>query len=127
MFYLYAAQAFLSLLFREPQRAVETSAAANALKMSAQNLPDLSAHHLFIYSLALLSAGLDAGDLAARLEKVEENLRLMRLWAGLVPENFLHQLELVEAEQARCLGQDAAGCRGLRAGDPGCQAEWVYP
>ena len=29
----------------------------------------------------------------------------MRLWASLVPVNFLHQLELVEAEQARCLGR----------------------
>jgi hypothetical protein len=40
----------------------------------------------------------------------------MRLWAGLVPENFLHQLELMEAEQARCLGRfDEAAERYERA------------
>ncbi len=112
IFYLYTAQAFLSLLFRDPQRAVENSAAAEPLKMAARNYL-IYPLHLFIYSLALLSPGLDASDLARRLEKVEENLRLMRLWAGLVPENFLHQVELVEAEQSSLPGAGAAGSRGL--------------
>ncbi len=57
--------------------------------------------HVFIYSLALLSPGQKESDQSARLEKAEENLQLLRLWADLVPENFLHQLELVEAELAR--------------------------
>ena len=105
MFYLYAAQAFLNLFFRDPQKAVESSIAAEAIKASAQNYLIYTVH-LFIYSLALLSTDMDAGGLAARLEKVEANLQLMRLWANLVPENYLHQLELVEAEQARCLGRE---------------------
>jgi hypothetical protein len=111
IFYLYTARAFLSLLFGQPQQAVEWSAAAEAIKMSAQNYL-IYTLHLFIYSLALLSSKLDAGGLAERLEKVEENLRLMRLWAGLVPENFLHQLELVQAEKARCLGHDEEAAEG---------------
>ncbi|RPI30261.1 MAG: PAS domain S-box protein, partial [Chloroflexota bacterium] len=111
MFYLYTARAFLSLLFRNPQQALESSSAAEALKKSAQNYL-IYTLHLYIYSLALLSTGLDEGDLAARLEKVEENLRLMRLWAARVPENFLHQVELVGAEQARCLGHDDQAAEG---------------
>ena len=31
---------------------------------------------------------------------------MMRLWTDLLPENFQHQVELVEAELARCMGQD---------------------
>jgi PAS domain S-box-containing protein len=67
--------------------------------------------HVFIYSLALLSTG-QKGKRSTRLEKVQENLQLLRLWAGLVPENFLHQLELVEAELARNLGHDEEAARG---------------
>jgi PAS domain S-box-containing protein len=104
MFYLYTARAFLTFLFRDPQQALAASIAAEPLKSSAQNYL-IYPIHLYLYSLALMSASLDAGSLAERLEKVEENLRLIRLWAGRVPENFLHQLELVEAEQARCLGR----------------------
>ncbi len=39
---------------------------------------------------------------------------LMRAWAGLVPQNFLHQLELVEAEQARCLGRDEQAAKSYK-------------
>ena len=103
MFYLYTARAFLNFLFRQPGTALEASAAADGCKESAKNYLIFSLH-LFIYSLGLLSAGQDVSDLPGRLEKVEENLVLMRLWSSLVPVNFQHQLELVEAEQARCLG-----------------------
>ncbi len=112
LFNLYAAQAFFSLLFREPQQALATSASAHAIKMGVRTQLILP-HHLFIYSLALLSAGLDDSDLPVRLEQVEENLRLMRRWAGLVPENFLHQVELVEAELAALPGSEGAGSRSL--------------
>ena len=106
MFNLYTAQAFLSLLFREPQRALETSASAHAIKMSARTQSDLSSPSFYLFPGAVICRSWMPAIWRARLEKVEENLRLMRLWAGLVPENFLHQLELVEAELARCLGQE---------------------
>jgi PAS domain S-box-containing protein len=104
MFYLYTARAFLSFLFRQTTMAVGASVTAEACKESAKNYL-IYPVHLFIYSLGLLSAELDASELPARLEKVADNLELMRLWASLVPLNFQHQLELVEAEQARCLGR----------------------
>ncbi len=103
MFYLYTARAFLNFLFRQPRTALEACTAADVCKDSAKNYL-IYTLHLFIYSLGLLSAGQDVGDLPGRLEKVEQNLVLMRLWTSLVPVNFQHQLELVEAEQARCLG-----------------------
>jgi PAS domain S-box-containing protein len=104
-FNLFTAQAYFSLYMRDQQRALETSAAASAHKIVA-NTHLILAEHIFIYSLALLATGIDNHDLPERVAKVEENLRLMRIWAGLVPQNFLHQLDLVEAELARCLGRD---------------------
>jgi predicted ATPase len=76
MFYLYTAQAFLSFLFRDPQRAVEASAVAEPLKSSAQNYL-VYPLHLFIYSLALYPPGVGTW-LSGR--EGRENLRLMRLW-----------------------------------------------
>ena len=101
-FNLYTAQAFLGLVFREPETALRNAALADATRAFAMTHL-ISAQHLFIYSLALLSPKLDTADQAARLRQVERNLRLMRLWASLVPENYLHQVELVEAELARSL------------------------
>ncbi|HJS20155.1 MAG TPA: AAA family ATPase [Anaerolineales bacterium] len=106
----YAAQAYLSLFYRDAQRALANAAAADEFSISA-NTQLLTAHHVFIHSLALLSIGLDSTDLTDRLKRVEENLRLMRLWAGLVPENYLHQIELVEAELARALGRNDEAAR----------------
>ena len=100
MFYLYTAQAFLNLLFRQPGMALEYSTAAEVYQASAKNYL-IYTLHLYIYSLALLSTELDESDLPNRLEKVDEHLKLLRMWTSLVPVNFLHQLELVEAEQAR--------------------------
>ena len=111
LFSLYAARAYLNLLFRDPHRALKTSLLADELR-GAIGTYLIFSHHILIYSLALLSAGLDESDRAARLTKVEENLHMMRLWAAVVPENFLHQLELVEAELARCLGHDEAAAKG---------------
>ena len=105
LFHLYVAQAFLHLLFREPRRALEAFSAANAI-MESGRTQLITPHFCFYYSLALLSPELDSRTLPQRLEKVEENLNLMRLWTNLVPENFQHQVELVEAELARCMGQD---------------------
>ncbi len=110
-FNLYTAEAFISLLLRQRQRALETSSKAHAIRMGA-NTHLILAEHIFIHSLALLSQGLEEIDLPERLAAVEENLRLMRKWAGSVPQNFLHKLDLVEAEKARCLGQDEQAAKG---------------
>jgi len=105
IFNLYHADAFFNLLIRHRQQALNSANAADRFR-SRTNTHLSVAHYVYIHSLALLSSGLDESDLPARLAKAEENLKLMRIWAGLVPQNFLHQLELVEAEQARCLGRD---------------------
>ncbi|HTP01053.1 MAG TPA: GAF domain-containing protein [Anaerolineales bacterium] len=109
VFNIFVAQSYLSLLFHDHQRALDAATTANAQFSNAWAQLILP-YHYFVYSLALLAGELDPSDLSARLERVEENLRLMRQWAALVPQNFLHQLELVQAEQARCLGleQEAA-------------------
>ena len=104
-FNLYAAEAYLSLFLREKGRALEASATAQTVRVGA-NTHLILAQHVFVHSLALLSSGLDDNDLPARLATLEENLHLLRVWARLVPQNFLHQLQLVEAEQARCLRRD---------------------
>ena len=110
LFYMYVGQAFLSFLFRKSKRALMASAKADPFKLSARNYM-IYAFHVYIYSLALLSPG-QTGTLTERQKKVEENLQLLRLWAGLVPENFLSQLALVEAELARNLGRDEEAARG---------------
>jgi PAS domain S-box-containing protein len=112
-FNLYTAEAFLSLFMRNQARALETSAAAHLYKVGA-NTHLILAKHVFIYSLALLSQGLDERDISDRLAQVEENLHLLRVWAGLVPQNFIHQLELVEAELARCLGRDEQAAKSYQ-------------
>ena len=105
LFNLYVAQSFLSLLFRQPQRALEASKKASTYIVNGLSQL-IFTQHVFVYSLVLLSLRLENTGLSNRLKKVEDNLRLMRLWASLVPENFLHQLELVEAELARSLGRE---------------------
>jgi PAS domain S-box-containing protein len=109
-FNLFTAEAFYSLFMRNQQQALEAAISANLYKVGA-NTHLILAEYVFIHSLALLSPTLNESDLPERLVQVEENLRLMRVWAGLVPQNFLHQLDLVEAEQARCLGRDEQAAR----------------
>jgi PAS domain S-box-containing protein len=104
-FNLFTAESYFSFFMRDLPRALETSVSAAASRVEA-NTHLVIAEHVFIHSLALLSPGDDDQDLAARLAKVEENLHQMRVWARLAPQNFLHQLDLVEAERARCQGQE---------------------
>jgi PAS domain S-box-containing protein len=104
-FNLFTAEAFFFLFMRNLPQALETSLAAEANKVGA-NTHLIFAEHIFIHSLALLSQNPGEGDLSGRLAKVEENLRLMRVWAVLAPQSFIQQLDLVEAELARCLGRD---------------------
>ncbi len=90
----------LATLFDQPQEAYRQVSDLLGTRMS------LSPHYLytkisFYGALACIAGRADGAEDAERRERLAGFERELRLWAGLAPVNYLHQLDLVLAERAR--------------------------
>ena len=87
--------------------AVASGGQAEAYIQAARGLL-YQADHSFYYALALLAhlATADPDGRAESLRLVEPLLVQLRQWSAQAPMNFAHKLALVEAEQARVLGEN---------------------
>jgi PAS domain S-box-containing protein len=64
--------------------------------------------HPFYQSLAILQLPDRQGQPAKLVEKIEQNLQKLQLWAQHAPMNHQHKVDLILAEQARVAGDIAA-------------------
>jgi PAS domain S-box-containing protein len=76
-------------------------------------LPNFRSHYLvyllpFYQSLAILQLSDGQGQPAKLVEKLEQNLQKLQLWAQHAPTNHQHKVDLILAEKARVAG-DVAG------------------
>jgi len=76
-------------------------------------LPDLRSQYLvallpFYQSLAMLQLPGGQGQPSELVEKLEQNLEKLQLWAQHAPMNHQHKVDLILAEQARLAGDVAA-------------------
>ncbi|MCP4701899.1 MAG: AAA family ATPase [Gammaproteobacteria bacterium] len=107
IFSIYINKLMLCYLFHEYQYAVEH--AENAEKY-LDGVPGAAAVPMFYFydSLARLANFHNAAKGVQKqiLGKVAANRKKMQKWAQYAPMNYAHKLHLIEAEQARVLGED---------------------
>ena len=104
---LHLCQLILCYLFQQwPEAYKQTVAAAEYYDTTSTTIDDVLFH--FYDSLARLAVYPDVSlsEQQQILNKVADNQQRMRFWAEHAPMNFRHKYLLVEAEQARVLGQD---------------------
>ncbi|MCB0166358.1 MAG: AAA family ATPase [Anaerolineae bacterium] len=108
IFYMYFYQAKLNYLFGAYPQALENVALA---EVYADNAIGAFAVLLLNYydSLASLAVFADSPQSKQKdlLKKVKANQKKMKQWADHAPMNHRHKYYLVEAEQARVLGQES--------------------
>ena len=111
MLWTHILKAYTHVIFHDHQSALNHSRQA-AEMMQALFATYYVAKANFVHSLALIGMiEQTAEGEREELEKVlEANITQLKAWAESCPENYLHMLHLVEAEQARATGdKQAAG------------------
>ncbi|MER3432857.1 MAG: serine/threonine protein kinase [Leptolyngbya sp. ERB_1_1] len=95
--YFYLNKLILCYLFNSPAQALENATQAEAYLDGVKAF--LSVPVFYFYD-ALAQMATPEPD----IEKVRSNQEKLRVWADYAPMNFQHKLDLIEAEQARILG-----------------------
>jgi predicted ATPase/signal transduction histidine kinase len=106
IYQVYLNKLILSYLFGDFQQAVDYADLAELFINGVSGLYFVPVFY-FYDSLARLAVYATASDQQAVLAKVQQNQRKLRQWAEAMPDNFLHKVHLVEAEQCRVLNQFA--------------------
>jgi predicted ATPase/serine phosphatase RsbU (regulator of sigma subunit)/tRNA A-37 threonylcarbamoyl transferase component Bud32 len=103
--YVYLNKCILHYLFQEYVPAVENASKAEQYLDGVTGTLEVAIFHFYdsLARLALYSSLPQQQQ--AVLTKVSANQQKMKLWAEHAPMNFQHKYDLVEAEQARVLGQ----------------------
>ncbi|BAZ44716.1 multi-sensor signal transduction multi-kinase [Chondrocystis sp. NIES-4102] len=107
LFTYYLAKLILAYNFQDYQGAIALATKASNYQHAPYGVMMFTTY-IFYQSLAILSTY----DLAAIetqeeiFSKIKQNLAKMKYWAECAPSNFLHQYQLVLAEQARVLGNN---------------------
>ncbi|MGD2180046.1 trifunctional serine/threonine-protein kinase/ATP-binding protein/sensor histidine kinase [Lusitaniella coriacea] len=106
IFATYFAQSLLSYLFKNNELALKKAILAEQHEQGAMGTAYIPVFKFF-YSLALLALYPTAskGEQKKYLKKVTANQKKMKHWAYHCPANYQHKYELIEAEEARVLGQ----------------------
>jgi len=109
LLFLYANRLILGYLLGEMSQVLENASQAKACMEVLVGMPIVSAIY-FYESLACLELATKApaAEQARLLEQVEANQKTMTNWATHAPMNFLHKVQLVEAERHRVFGNDRA-------------------
>ena len=109
LLFLYANRLILGYLLGEMSQVLENARQAKARMEGLVGIPTVSVIY-FYESLACLELATTApaAERATLLEQVEANQKTMTNWATHAPMNFLHKVQLVEAERHRVLGSDRA-------------------
>ncbi len=106
VYHYHLLKMMLSYLFKDYLNAVENAILIiPETKENGNNLFSIPA--IFYSSLALLAGVRESGLVETEhyLGNVEQNLLQMEYWAKFSPLNYQHQCDLIQAEQARNLGQ----------------------
>jgi predicted ATPase/signal transduction histidine kinase len=106
LYQVYLNKLILSYLFDDAQQAVHYADLAESFINGVSGLYFVPVFY-FYDSLARLAVYNTAADPHSILEKVQQNQKRLRRWANAMPNNFLHKVHLVEAEQYRVLSQFA--------------------
>ena len=106
IFFVHSYQLSLCYLFYEYSQAVENSILAAEYVSYLASTPPVPVYY-FYSSLARLATYLESNTPVQEriLEEVAVNQEKMQQWAHYAPMNHLHKYHLVEAEEARVLGQ----------------------
>jgi PAS domain S-box-containing protein len=106
LFCLFSSRTMLQYLFGDYGQAVASASQAERYLSSILGLY-YRVNHYFYYALALLAqhATTDKAGRQTCLTRATPLLIPLHQWALLEPVNFAHKLALVEAEQARALGE----------------------
>ena len=109
LLFLYANRLILDYLLGEMPQVLENARQAKACMEGMGGIAIVSTIY-FYESLACLDLATKApgAERATLLEQVEANQKTMTNWATHAPMNFLHKVQLVEAERHRVLGSDRA-------------------
>ncbi|UBF28833.1 AAA family ATPase [Kovacikia minuta CCNUW1] len=104
--YFYLNKLILCYLFGESEQAAKTATLAEPYLGAATAIISVAIFH-FYDSLIILSGLTNVSNTAKEswLNRVNANQEKMQKWAHHAPMNFLHRFQLVEAENARVLGQ----------------------
>ncbi|NJO16404.1 MAG: AAA family ATPase [Thioploca sp.] len=105
LFAAYFAKAFLCYLFKDFRQALTHAKLAERYIIENNTFLYYTGHN-FYYSLILLANCTEAhaNKRTTYLEQVHKNQVNMRNWARHSPSNYQHKYDLVNAEQARVLG-----------------------
>lgn len=107
--YFYCHKLMLCYLWGEIQAAWERAAEARNYLRAAGGFVSEPAFYFYDSLVALAAAGSFSVKTSELLERVAQNQTLLqRDWAPFAPANYQHQVDLVEAEKCRVLGQNAA-------------------
>ncbi|MBC7499832.1 MAG: diguanylate cyclase [Herminiimonas sp.] len=109
---LFGTKLFLSYLFRDYRQALLNSVLAERYIDPISGFFGIGVFCFYdsLIRLALLREA-PSVDRRSMLCKIAKNQKKLRHWAQHAPENFLHKCHLIEAEQARRLGQIAKANR----------------
>ncbi|MDZ8032937.1 AAA family ATPase [Nostoc sp. DedSLP04] len=105
---IYVSKLILGYLFKNYDRAAENALLAEKYEQGGQGLM-YKAEHKFYSSLTLLALYPSASQTARQqyFSQVIAQQKKMKQWALHSPANYQHKYDLVEAEKARVLKQDA--------------------
>jgi predicted ATPase/signal transduction histidine kinase/tRNA A-37 threonylcarbamoyl transferase component Bud32 len=105
LFSAYFAKALLCYLFKDFRQALTHAKLAERYTIENNTFLYYTAHN-FYYSLILLAncTEANANKRSTYLEQVHKNQVILRNWARHSPSNYQHKYELINAEQARVLG-----------------------
>ncbi|MEB3830347.1 trifunctional serine/threonine-protein kinase/ATP-binding protein/sensor histidine kinase [Phormidium sp. CCY1219] len=108
LFYGYLGAEIFAYLFADVPGAIAYGKQAENYTTSMLGVVSVAVHN-FYYSLALLARypKVSKGDRRQILKQVARQQKQLKRWAKHAPENYQHKYQLVEAEKARVLGQDA--------------------
>ena len=112
LFFAYLAKLILLYTMRDGEAAVQNAHLAAHYEDAAPATMLVSGYR-FYDSLARLALYAEASTFQQEqiLETVTINQEKMRKWSDSAPENYQHKYDLVEAEKARCLGQNWEACQ----------------
>jgi signal transduction histidine kinase len=124
LFAAYFAKAFLCYLFKDFRQAL-THARLTERYIIENNTFLYYTGHNFYYSLILLANCTEApaNKRTTYLEQVHKNQVNMRNWARHSPSNYQHKYDLVNAEQARVLGDIPHAMVGYEQAIQGAKAQ----
>lgn len=106
IFIVYLCKSWLNYLFKDYGKSAENAITASNYSEAAMGMMYVPIHN-FYYSLSLLALYPTASKIEQKkhLKKVASLQKKMKHWAVNSPGNYQHKYDLVEAEQARVLGQ----------------------